>query len=266
MSVSHSSSGLDAVNWRFTRSSWTGGPRLAGQAALLGEYGPDLLLGAQPGDPVLTRLDAQAGELAGDEPVPERRVVMVDAHRGVDQVCFIPGPVADWVLLPRVERLLAKAQHPAGHRDGDPVSGKVEDQREPHFGLISRAKNAAARRKTSFSCSSSLLRRRSSRSSADSAAVTPGRVPSSISASFSQRCRQDSEIPKSFAICETGACPLRATATTSRRNSIGNGLGTLIILPARTDPHRQGVNSTGGSPLRPYHQFGLLAGRWVRHE
>jgi len=46
-------------------------PHLAGKAALLGEHGPDLLLGAQPGDPVLTRLDAQAGELISDEPVPD---------------------------------------------------------------------------------------------------------------------------------------------------------------------------------------------------
>src|SRR4051794_22656128 len=36
---------------------------------------------------------------------------------------------------------------------------------------------------------------------------------------------------------------------TSRRNSGGNGLGTMLILPARPQPHRQGVNSTGGSPF-----------------
>lgn len=37
------------------------------------------------------------------------------------------------------------------------------------------------------------------------------------------RCRHDSEFPKSLAICATGAWPLRATATTSRQNSSGNG-------------------------------------------
>src|SRR5690606_6685875 len=74
---------------------------------------------------------------------------------------------------------------------------------------------------------------RSSRNSADSVAVTPGRLPSSISASLSHRCRHDSEIPKSFAICANGASPLRATATTSRRNSAGNAFGMTDILPAR---------------------------------
>jgi len=65
-----------------------------------------------------------------------------------------------------------------------------------------------------------LFRFLSSRSSAASLAVTPGLTPSSMSASLSQRCKQDSEIPKSFAICDSGAWPLRATATTSRRNSL----------------------------------------------
>ena len=50
---------------------------------------------------------------------------------------------------------------------------------------------------------------------------------------ISQRCRHDSEIPKSFAICDNGASPLRATATTSRRNSRGNAFGMANILPAR---------------------------------
>ncbi len=35
---------------------------------------------------------------------------------------------------------------------------------------------------------------------------------------------------------------------TSRRNSAGNGLRTVLILPAGPQPHRQGVNRTGGSP------------------
>src|SRR5690606_35599180 len=97
---------------------------------------------------------------------------------------------------------------------------------------------------------------RSSRNSADSVAVTPGRLPSSISASLSHRCRHDSEIPKSFAICANGASPLRATATTSRRNSAGNAFGMTDILPARnrssqvrSQPNRgqtQAGNGDGG--------------------
>lgn len=48
-----------------------------------------------------------------------------------------------------------------------------------------------------------------------------------------QLCRQPSEIPKSLATCAIGYSRLRATATTSRRNSAGNALGITITLPAR---------------------------------
>lgn len=81
-------------------------------------------------------------------------------------------------------------------------------------------------------------------------------IPSSRSAIFSQRARHDYEIPKSRATCAIDASRLRATAITSRRNSGGNGLGTMLILPARPKPHRQGVNSTGGSPH---------SGAWLSH-
>ncbi|MFZ2494929.1 MAG: hypothetical protein WAW60_04130, partial [Candidatus Saccharimonadales bacterium] len=44
---------------------------------------------------------------------------------------------------------------------------------------------------------------------------------------------------------------LRATATTSSRNSLGNALGMVSILPAGTDsPHKLGVNQTLGRPLK----------------
>jgi len=48
--------------------------------------------------------------------------------------------------------------------------------------------------------------------SADSPLVMLGRTPSSMSASLSQRCEQDSEIPESLAICDGDASPLRPTA------------------------------------------------------
>src|SRR4051794_39338806 len=149
---------------------------------------------------------------------------------------------------PRVVGLLAEPQHPAGHHDGNPVRGQVVDQRVRHFGEISWAKEAAARRRISFSCSSSLLRLRNSRSSADSLLVGPGRAPSSVSASLSQRCRQPSEIPTSLAICRNGASPLRATATRSRRNSGGNGGGRVNTLPGRTAPSQVRSQPTRGHP------------------
>ena len=42
--------------------------------------------------------------------------------------------------LPLVEGLSAEAEHPAGHRDREPLGGKVKDQRELHFGRASLAK------------------------------------------------------------------------------------------------------------------------------
>lgn len=71
----------------------------------------------------------------------------------------------------------------------------------------------------------------SSRSSADSDALTPRRLPSSTSAACNQLRRHDSLIPKSLAICVIGASPPRATATMSSRNSFGWGLGTVHVLP-----------------------------------
>jgi hypothetical protein len=50
----------------------------------------------------------------------------------------------------------------------------------------------------------------------------------------SQRARQDAEIPKLRATRSLDCSPWRATAITSRRNSIGDGVGMLLILPPRT--------------------------------
>jgi hypothetical protein len=91
---------------------------------------PDALLGAQPRDPVLTRFDAVGGQLISDEPVPDRRVIMVDIDGGVDQVGVIPVALGHRAAAPGIESLLGKSQHPAGHRDRDTIRGKVKDQRD----------------------------------------------------------------------------------------------------------------------------------------
>jgi hypothetical protein len=171
---------------------------LAGQAPAPGEDGPDLLLGAQPGDPVLPGGDAAGGEFVSDEPVPERQIIAMDIEGGVDQVRVVSVPLRHRIALPGIEGLPGEAGHPAGHHDGNTIGGKAGDQRAAHFGEISRAKYAAARRRISFSCSSARFRFFSSRNSADSLLVTPGQIPSPTPASFSQRCRHDSQIPKSF--------------------------------------------------------------------
>lgn len=97
----------------------------------------------------------------------------MDGPGGVDQVRVGPVPRCDRVRAPGAEPLLGEPEHPAGHRDRDPVAGKVKDQRAHCLGLIFLAKYAAALRRISFSCSNSRTRLRALRSSADSDAVTP---------------------------------------------------------------------------------------------
>lgn len=49
----------------------------------------------------------------------------------------------------------------------------------------------------------------------------------------------DSEIPTSFATCFNKASPVRATATTSSRNSRGYRLGVVNLLPSEANPTDQ---------------------------
>jgi hypothetical protein len=140
ISVNHTASGTGAVKLRPTRSSWTGGPALRLTPQLLGEDAQDPLRRTQPVDPVLARTDTPGGQLVGDEPVAESRVVGVDVESGVDQMRVVPSTLRDRALFPFVERLGGEAEYPLCHRDRDTVSGQVEDQRVAHFGLTSREK------------------------------------------------------------------------------------------------------------------------------
>ena len=100
---------------------------------------------------------------------------------------------------------------------------------------------------TSASCSSSRMRFLASRSSTDSFSVTPGLTPSSTSAFFSQFARQDSEIPKSFALIQRGfVLPGDRDNVAAELGWVG--LGHDDIFPAKTNLHRSGVNQTGGNP------------------
>jgi hypothetical protein len=58
-----------------------------------------------------------------------------------------------------------------------------------------------------------------------------------------------SEIPKSRATWGINASPLRASVIPSRRNFGANGPGTMLIAPARPQPHRQDSAEGGQSPL-----------------
>jgi hypothetical protein len=55
-----------------------------------------------------------------------------------------PVPVSDRARLRGVERPLGEADHPAGHRHGDLLGGKVADQRVCHFASVFQAKYAVA--------------------------------------------------------------------------------------------------------------------------
>ena len=153
---------------------------------------------------------------------------------GVGQVGLVEFAGADRGGEPAVVGLAGELEDPARHRDGDPVDGELTDERVHHFpGRFACDRYAAARRRTSFSCSSSRipafqlaqlgrLGRRSRR-----AGGRPRRRPWR-----SQFRRHDSLIPKSFAICRDRGLAPSGDATTSSRNSFGWGLGTVNILPA----------------------------------
>ena len=77
--------------------------------------------------------------------------------------------VGDGVGQPPVVGLAGELENPADHRDRDPVSGELlRDRVEPFPDRFACDSYAAARRRTSFSCSSSRIRFRASRNSTDS--------------------------------------------------------------------------------------------------
>ena len=114
--------------------------RLPVQTTFLRKHRPDAVVPAQTLHPVLSRRDALLRKLIGDEPVPERRIVGMDVQRRVDQVGIRPVPFRHRAGSPPVVPLLAELQHPAGHRHGNSLGGKIRDQRVDHFGLMSLAR------------------------------------------------------------------------------------------------------------------------------
>ena len=84
--------------------------------------------------------------------------------------------VADRGVAPSVVGLAGELEDPARHRHGDPRIGELSYERVRHFGeppslRFACDRYAAARRRTSFSCSSRRIRFFNSRASAASAAV-----------------------------------------------------------------------------------------------
>ncbi len=173
----------------------------------------------------------------------ELGIVAVRVEQGSCPVCLGQLGVGDRRGQPPVVGLAGQPEHPARHRHRHPVrgsgGGQLADERVHHFaGRFACDRYAAALLSTSFSCSSNRIRLRASRSSADSPDGVTGVAPSSVSA---RRSHFDSVIgwpPKSAAICSsvTPGSRLRATRTTSSRNSFGYGLiADLYPGEAKTD-------------------------------
>ena len=146
-----------------------------------------------------------------------------------------------------------KLENPARHRDGDPVVGQLADEREHHFpGRFAWDRYAAARRRTSFSCSSSRIRRlppqlivlRGGRARLDAVLDISG---------LSQFSRHDSEIPKSAAIVLEQHAGLAAAGHPDHvlAELTGIGLGHGEHPSSGTSRHhRSDVTPTCSSPLR----------------
>jgi len=127
-------------------------------------------------------------------------------------------------------------EHPARHRNVEPISGDLLDEPQSYFGrTFSRAKEADARLRISISVTRTRVMRRNSTNSRLSAVISPSRWPLSTSPYAIHRRRHDSLMPRSRALAATGSpCATRSNAR--RRNS--GDLGAGIPLTTFRDDHR----------------------------
>ncbi|WP_218001245.1 hypothetical protein [Nocardia thailandica] len=84
-----------------------------------------------------TRIDALIAAhgtgLVGQEPIPEFRVVAMRVEQGVRSIRFVQVSGRDGLIEPPIVGLSGQPQHPARHRDGDPVFGQLADERVDRF-------------------------------------------------------------------------------------------------------------------------------------
>ena len=71
--------------------------------------------------------------LVGQEPVAELWVVAVSVEQGVGPVGLLELGGGDRAGQPAVVGLASDLEHPARHRDGDPVSGQLAHERVEPF-------------------------------------------------------------------------------------------------------------------------------------
>ena len=105
--------------------------RLAG--LLLAEHRPPAVGRADLPHRPLADFEPGIVDFVGQEPVAELRIVPVGVEDGVGQLRLVPLGVGDRVGQPAVVGLAGDLEHPARHRDGDPVSGQIFDERVDHF-------------------------------------------------------------------------------------------------------------------------------------
>lgn len=106
---------------------------LAVLAALLAERAPPALLGADPPCGPLGHRLTSFTCFVDQEAVAELRVVPVSSEQGACAVGLLELGIGDRVDEPAVVGLASDLEHPARHRDGDPVFGQLADERVHHF-------------------------------------------------------------------------------------------------------------------------------------
>src|SRR5699024_2460367 len=160
------------------------------------------------------------------QPVAESTVVAVGVRQHVGSIRLDDLSLGDLPTPPAVVGLPGELQDPQGHPDGDTVSGELAQERlEPFPGRFACERYVAARRRTSFSCSSRRTRRLRSRVSAASWRVVAERTPASKSAWRIHLCSVISWTPKSFATCAMETPSSRERAAQQRRGTPGIGSG-----------------------------------------
>ncbi len=92
----------------------------------------------EPVHAVLADRDAVlVGQLIGEEPVAQGRVVGMQVVQDVDEVGVVPVPLGHGLFEPLVVPLGREPQHPARHRDRHPDAGTgrghLTDEREDYF-------------------------------------------------------------------------------------------------------------------------------------
>ena len=112
---------------------WCARPRRLA-VLLLAKHAPPAVLGADSPHRSVSNIETGSPDFVGEEPVPELGVITMRVEDGVRQPRFIKLSFGEWLVEPPVILLAAQVEDPARHRHGNPVIGKVTNDREHYFG------------------------------------------------------------------------------------------------------------------------------------